>query len=287
MQIEEPHCIAVKHSITLFIIYMNWTNICAYQHRGFYPLIPWSTIHRWTCFVRYTTKQTFNSSIAYSMYFPGIIATPPSFRVCVGNEKTPLASLTSFFWSCSFFPFLICSISPMLYSLLCGPFSICYVTVVVSPFLLELSLFSRLLFWLLMKYFQYRTFVDELVTLLWKRSTKLEHGRMAPFSQSSQAIPGHGPSSLSLYKLSFCTTAAPGARMLWTHLSGHTNMFAVFDRLRSIGLGGSISESQILKLTCEADLLVCVRSGLSIGGRQLPQKSISGPLHDTLFSYIF
>ena len=53
--------------------------------------------------------------------------------------------------------------------------------------------------------------------------------------------------------------------MLWTHLSGRANMFAVFDKLRSIGLGGSISESRVLKLTCEADLLVCFHLRLSIG----------------------
>ncbi len=83
---------------------------------------------------------------------------------------------------------------------------------------------------------------------------------MATFSQSSQPSPTYGPTSLSLYKLSFCTTAMPGAKMVWTHLSSRANMFAVFDRVRSIGLGGSISESRILKLTCEADLLVCIPS---------------------------
>lgn len=53
--------------------------------------------------------------------------------------------------------------------------------------------------------------------------------------------------------------------MLWTHLTGRANMYAVFDRLRSIGLGGSLAESRILKLTSEADLLVCFPLCLSAG----------------------
>lgn len=51
--------------------------------------------------------------------------------------------------------------------------------------------------------------------------------------------------------------------MFWTHICARPNMFAVFDRLRSIGLGGSVSESTILKLTCEAEVLVCTEGVVS------------------------
>lgn len=65
-----------------------------------------------------------------------------------------------------------------------------------------------------------------------------------------------GPISLPLHKLSFCTTASLHAKMLWEHLSGGIEMFAVFDHVRKPGLG-TVSEKQVLKLVRHGDLLVC------------------------------
>ena len=66
-----------------------------------------------------------------------------------------------------------------------------------------------------------------------------------------------GPISLPLFKLSFCTTATHGSKLIWTHLTGKNEMFAVFDQVRKIGLGGAITEKRLLKLTRGGDLLVC------------------------------
>lgn len=74
---------------------------------------------------------------------------------------------------------------------------------------------------------------------------------------SSQNLEGRGPTSLSLFKLSYCTTATHGAKLVWTHLSAQSDMFAVFDQVRKIGLGGSMLEKRVLKLTRGGDLLVC------------------------------
>lgn len=77
---------------------------------------------------------------------------------------------------------------------------------------------------------------------------------MAFLSRSGSS---EGPISLPLFKLSFCTTATHGSKFLWTHLTGKNEMFAVFDQVRKIGLGGSITERRLLKLTCGGELLVC------------------------------
>lgn len=67
----------------------------------------------------------------------------------------------------------------------------------------------------------------------------------------------HGPVSLPLHKLSFCTTATLHSKMVWEHLSGGTEMFAVFDHVRQPGLGRGVSEKQVLKLVRDGHLLVC------------------------------
>lgn len=76
-------------------------------------------------------------------------------------------------------------------------------------------------------------------------------------ASSSQGAPIEGPVSLPLFKLSFCTTATHGSKLIWTHLSGNNEMFAVFDQIRKLGFGGSVIEKRLLKLTRGGDLLVC------------------------------
>ena len=77
-------------------------------------------------------------------------------------------------------------------------------------------------------------------------------------SFASQIDHVYSPVSLSLYKLSFCTTATLHANTLWEHLSGSSDMYAVFDRVRTPGLGQTVSEKQILRLIRHSNLLVCL-----------------------------
>lgn len=73
-----------------------------------------------------------------------------------------------------------------------------------------------------------------------------------------------GPVSLQLHKLSFCTTATLHAKMLWEHLSGDIDMFAVFDHVKKPGLGQSVSEKQIVRLIRHGNLLVGVCMALHV-----------------------
>ncbi|KAL8789718.1 MAG: hypothetical protein Q9213_000968 [Squamulea squamosa] len=68
-------------------------------------------------------------------------------------------------------------------------------------------------------------------------------------------MPPSGPVSLPLHKLSFCTTATLHSKMLWEHLAGGVDLFAVFDHVRKPGLGRAVSEKQVLKLVRHGDLL--------------------------------
>lgn len=72
----------------------------------------------------------------------------------------------------------------------------------------------------------------------------------------SRNTAAYSPVSLPLHKLSFCTTATLNAKMLWEHLTGGLDMYAVFDYVKKPGLGQSVSEKQILKLVHHGDLLV-------------------------------
>ncbi|KAI4109858.1 MAG: hypothetical protein LQ339_001642 [Xanthoria mediterranea] len=65
----------------------------------------------------------------------------------------------------------------------------------------------------------------------------------------------HSPVSLSLHKLSFCTTATLHSKMVWEHLSGGSDMYAVFDHVRKPGLGQAVSEKQVLRLVRDGHLL--------------------------------
>lgn len=78
---------------------------------------------------------------------------------------------------------------------------------------------------------------------------------MAFLSQSGSS---HGPLTLPLFKLSFCTATTHGSKLMWTHLTKEREIFAVFDQIKKFGLGGSITEKKLLKLTCGGDLLVCL-----------------------------
>ena len=73
----------------------------------------------------------------------------------------------------------------------------------------------------------------------------------------SQPAAAEDPISLPLFKLSFCTTATLQAKMLWEHLSGGSDMSAVFHHVKKPCLGGITSEKQILKLVRAGNLLVC------------------------------
>lgn len=68
----------------------------------------------------------------------------------------------------------------------------------------------------------------------------------------------HSPVSLLLHKLSFCTTATLHSKMVWEHLSGGSDMYAVFDHVRKPGLGQAVSEKQVLRLVRDGHLLVCM-----------------------------
>lgn len=62
--------------------------------------------------------------------------------------------------------------------------------------------------------------------------------------------------SLSLFKLSHCTTPNLQSNLLWTHLPNRDNMYAVFDRIRKTSLEGLIVEQKVMKLICYGELLV-------------------------------
>lgn len=66
-----------------------------------------------------------------------------------------------------------------------------------------------------------------------------------------------GTVSLSLFKLSFCTTANLRSNLLWTHLPNRDDLFAVFDSVFRKDLQGSVTEKKVLKLIRGGDLLVC------------------------------
>ena len=65
-----------------------------------------------------------------------------------------------------------------------------------------------------------------------------------------------GPVSLTLFKLSFCTTPILRANLVWTHLPQRDNLFAVFDYVTRKDVEGFTTEKKILKLMRGGDLLV-------------------------------
>ncbi|KAL8825961.1 MAG: hypothetical protein Q9191_004090 [Dirinaria sp. TL-2023a] len=75
----------------------------------------------------------------------------------------------------------------------------------------------------------------------------------SPFGSQSSVI--QGPTSLTLFKLSFCTTPTLRSRLLWTHLPNRDNLFAVFDSLFQKDLEGSVTEKKMLKLIRGSELL--------------------------------
>ena len=80
---------------------------------------------------------------------------------------------------------------------------------------------------------------------------------MAPSSLGSQSTLVPGPVSLTLFKLSFCTTANLRSNLLWTHLPNRDDLFAVFDSVFHKDLEGSVAEKKVLRLIRGGDLLVC------------------------------
>ena len=79
---------------------------------------------------------------------------------------------------------------------------------------------------------------------------------MAPSSLGSRSTLLSGPVSLTLFKLSFCTTATLKSNLLWTHLPSRDDLFAVFDSVFHKDLEGSVTEKKVLKLIRGGDLLV-------------------------------
>lgn len=84
----------------------------------------------------------------------------------------------------------------------------------------------------------------------------------------SQSTSLAGPMTLTLFKLSFCTTAALRSSLLWTHLPNRDDLFAVFDSTYSRDLEGSITEKKVLKLIRGGGLLVRYSHMLSCTFRQ-------------------
>ena len=66
----------------------------------------------------------------------------------------------------------------------------------------------------------------------------------------------HGPVALPLFKFSHCTSPNPQAKMIWTHLPQRSDMFAVFDVSRKVGIGMIVVETKVLKLVRGGELLV-------------------------------
>ena len=77
-------------------------------------------------------------------------------------------------------------------------------------------------------------------------------------SSFGSQFPAHmtGPVPLSLFKLSFCTTATLRSNLLWTHLPNRDDLFAVFDSVYHKDLEGPVTEKKVLKLVRGGDLLV-------------------------------
>ncbi|KAL8846064.1 MAG: hypothetical protein Q9221_008810 [Calogaya cf. arnoldii] len=70
--------------------------------------------------------------------------------------------------------------------------------------------------------------------------------------------------------------------MVWEHLSGGTNMFAVFDHVRKPGLGRAVSEKQVLKLVQDGHLLEEIDlENLSLQVRLDEEKSRSQQIQDS------
>lgn len=73
----------------------------------------------------------------------------------------------------------------------------------------------------------------------------------------SRSANSYAPVSLPLQKLSFCTNATLHTKPRWEQFAGEVDLYAVFDSVKNRGLGGGVSEKQLLKLVRKGDLLVC------------------------------
>ncbi len=65
-----------------------------------------------------------------------------------------------------------------------------------------------------------------------------------------------GPVSLSLVKISHCTTMPGGSNMPWKHQPSRDGMFAVFDTVRRRSHDGSVTEMRMLKIIDKNNYLV-------------------------------
>ena len=83
---------------------------------------------------------------------------------------------------------------------------------------------------------------------------------MAPSSASTASTVTQGPVTLSLFKLSHCTTPNPQAKMIWTHLPQRSDMFVIFDVIRKLGIDTIVSEIKVLKLVRGSEVLVSIYS---------------------------
>ncbi|KAL9132412.1 MAG: hypothetical protein Q9175_006412 [Cornicularia normoerica] len=78
---------------------------------------------------------------------------------------------------------------------------------------------------------------------------------MAPSSVPTASTVTQRPITLPLFKFSHCTSPNPQAKMIWTHLPQRSDMFAVFDLIRKVGIGMIVSEIRVLKLVRGGELL--------------------------------
>ena len=79
---------------------------------------------------------------------------------------------------------------------------------------------------------------------------------MAPSSASTTSTLMQGPVTLPLFKFSYCTSPNHQAKVIWNHLPQRSDMFAVFDVIRKVGISMVASEVKVLKLVRGGELLV-------------------------------
>ena len=63
--------------------------------------------------------------------------------------------------------------------------------------------------------------------------------------------------TLSLFKISYTSSATVQGKFTWTHLPQRDNIFAVFDGLNGPAYGASSQVGRVLKLLQNSDVLVC------------------------------
>lgn len=73
----------------------------------------------------------------------------------------------------------------------------------------------------------------------------------------SQSSLPTGPLTLALFKFSYATYRGLQAVVPWTHVPERSNLFVVFDDVRSRENNGLITTTKLLKIVCGGEVLVC------------------------------